>query len=134
MAEDLMARQVREMALHLFVWGTVAHLVGDWLLQNHWIAAHKHDVWHGAAWVHGGIHGMLLLPLFPLWHACFLMILHMTIDTRVPLDRWRRVFRQTTEGEIALHVAIWGDQALHFFTLAGMAWFTAVCVVFDLPR
>jgi hypothetical protein len=50
--------------------------------------------------------------------ALLLALSHLLIDTRVPLAWWRRIFRQTTTGEAALHVAMWSDQVAHISMLA----------------
>jgi hypothetical protein len=96
----------------------VAHLVADWLLQNDWMAANKMKLLHPAAWVHGGIHfiGLTLALGWP--SGLVLTAIHMVIDTRIVLRWWQRVFCQTREGPVALHVGIWGDQVLHIFSIA----------------
>jgi hypothetical protein len=90
----------------------------DWLGQNHWMATYKSSLLHPASWVHSGLHFLGLLLVFPWWMAGIIAIIHLLIDTRVPLKWWRGFFRQTTEGDIALHVALWGDQVLHIFVIA----------------
>jgi hypothetical protein len=57
-------------ATDLLVWGTVVHLVVDWLFQNEWIAEHKADLRHPAGYIHPAAHGAALLlvsPLRPRW-------------------------------------------------------------------
>lgn len=105
----------------LLLYAIVVHLVCDWLLQNHWMANHKHNLRHPAAWTHGGIHFIGMLLVFPPLWALVIALTHMLIDTRVPLNWWRRVYRQTTEGVYAPHVAIWGDQVAHIGILALIA-------------
>lgn len=104
----------------LLIWGIVAHLVGDWLLQNHWMATYKTDLLHPAAWVHSGIHWLLLLPVFGWQAAAVLFVSHILIDTRKPLIWWRGLIRQTTDPEnpASIHVAFWGDQVLHILCIA----------------
>lgn len=97
----------------LLLMGIVAHLVADWLLQNDWMARNKASLRHPAAWVHGGIHFALMLLVFSPPVALVVATTHMLLDTRRPLAWWRRVFRQTREGDVALHVALWGDQVAH---------------------
>ncbi len=93
--------------------GLVAHLVADWLLQNDWMATYKVSLRHPAAWVHSGIQAVCL-GLALGWQAGLALgIVHLLIDTRLPLRWWQRVFRQTTEGPFAPHTAIWADQVLH---------------------
>lgn len=103
----------------LLAWGMVTHLVADFLLQNEWMALHKVSLRHPAAWVHAGIHGACFLLLFGHWlPALGLAATHMLIDTRWPLAAWRRLIRQTQEGPMAIHVAIWSDQAAHLACVA----------------
>lgn len=104
--------------VNFIVLGIVIHLVVDWLLQNAWMADNKANLRHPAGYVHAGLHTLGLMLVFPVGVAVALGIIHLLIDTRVPLTWWRRVFRQTTEGPVALHVAIWGDQVTHILAIA----------------
>jgi len=108
-------------ATDYLAWGMVAHVVADWLLQNDWMARNKASLRHPAAWVHSSIHGAALALVFPWPAAAGLAIAHLLIDTRRPLALWRRFFRQTEEGRIALHVALWGDQVAHVAAIAAAA-------------
>jgi hypothetical protein len=82
------------------------------------MANNKMSLKHPAAYVHSGIHLLFLLLIFPWWMASAIAVSHLLIDTRIPLAWWRKFYRQTTEGPVALHVAIWGDQVLHVFVIA----------------
>lgn len=104
--------------LHYLLWGVVIHLICDWLLQNHWMAENKSGLRHPSAYVHSSIHFVGLLLVFPPLAALVVAVIHLLIDTRAPLAWWRKFFRQTTEGPVALHVAIWGDQVAHILVLA----------------
>ena len=98
----------------------VAHLVADWLLQNDWMALHKTSLKHPAAWVHAGIHGVLLgFALDPL-AGLVLGIVHLLIDTRVPLEWWMRVVKKCDKAPNRDLIAVWTDQVLHIATIA--AW------------
>jgi hypothetical protein len=98
--------------------GLVAHLIADWLLQNDWMARNKMKLNHPAAWTHAGIQA-IALGIALGWQAGILLgLVHLLIDTRIPLGWWQRVFRQTTEGPAALHVTIWADQVLHITAIA----------------
>ena len=96
----------------------VLHLIADWIFQNDWIARNKSSLLHPAAWVHGFIHLAFLVALFPPLIAIAIAASHVLIDTRSPVKIWQRLYRQTTEGEYAIHVAIWLDQVFHIAILA----------------
>lgn len=105
-------------ATGLMVWGLVVHLVADWMLQSDWMATNKarrrprkplpeplglsevpraEYAWydrHPAAYVHAGIHGVLLALVFG-WVALPLALVHLVIDTRTPVVWWSRLIRQT---------------------------------------
>ncbi len=112
-------------ATQLMVWGALAHLVADWLLQNRWMAENKTSLRHPAAWVHSGIHGVALAFVFPLSIAMLLALSHLVIDTRRPLAWWRRVYLRTNTDPTALHVAIWADQVMHLAAIASAALWVA---------
>ena len=97
----------------LFEYGLVAHLVADWLLQNDWMARHKTRLAHPAAWLHGGIHGVLLGLILGWQAGLFLAAVHILVDTRLPLGWWQRVYRQTVDGNGGYVVSVWADQVLH---------------------
>ena len=105
--------------------GLVATLIADWLLQNDWMARNKVSLRHPAAWVHAGIH-VLLLSLALSWRAGLVLgLIHMLVDTRLPLRWWQQVFRQTVEGPIGLIVKVVGDQVLHVVAIAAWIQITA---------
>jgi hypothetical protein len=108
-------------AVELVVWGSVVHLVVDWLLQNEWMADNKTSLRHPSAYVHAGLHGGALLLVFPPLAALALAVVHLLIDTRKPLEWWASVFAQTTEGPVGVTLMIWRDQALHIGTIAAAA-------------
>lgn len=101
-------------ATQLAFWGLIAHVVADWLLQNDWMSVHKaarrqrrrpdpakrpdmRGPWwdrHPAAYVHAGIHLVVLAPLFG-WVSLPLAVVHLLIDVRTPVAWWARVLRQT---------------------------------------
>jgi Protein of unknown function (DUF3307) len=109
---------ITDTALKLFFCGLVWHWFADWILQNQWQADNKSSLLHPASWIHSGIHFLGLLLIFPWWMTVFIAISHLLIDTRVPLVWWRKFYRQTTTGDVALHVAIWSDQIAHIVCLA----------------
>jgi len=106
--------------LTLFELGVLAHLTGDWILQNDWMARNKHSLRHPAAWVHSGIQAVLLALTLGWQAGLVLGAIHLIVDTRRPMRWWQHVFRQTTTGEAAMHVAIWEDQVIHIVCIG--AW------------
>lgn len=107
----------------LFISGLVMHLIGDFFLQSEWMSDNKTSLQHPASWIHSGIHFALLLSVFPLLVAVPLAISHLLIDTRVPLQWWRRFYGQTTSGPAMLAFGMWQDQAAHLICLAvAAAW------------
>lgn len=91
-------------ATELLVWGLLAHLVADWLLQSDWMAANKAERagdgsggwWdrHPAAYAHAGVHALAFAPLLG-WVSLPLAVVHLVIDTRTPVAWWARLIRQT---------------------------------------
>ena len=151
-------------ASDLLVWGIVLHLIADWPLQNDWMAnnkakranlgeipgdgmmtapsrMHPYSLWfvrHPAAYVHAGIHGILLALIFG-WVAIPLSIAHLIIDTRTPVVWWSRLIGQTQpQGsvvetgwderqlkittvslyDIGTEVRFWVDQVFHIACIA----------------
>lgn len=123
----------------LLIWGIGAHLVGDWLLQNEWVALHKmlrrtptSSIFdrHPSCYFHGAIHGALQLLVFPPAVALAIGVLHMLIDTREPVIGWAKLIHQTTPDEtpcpanylsIGQAVTIAADQVWHIVVIAGAA-------------
>ena len=108
-------------ATELLVWGTVIHLVVDWLFQNEWIATNKTDLRHPAGYLHALVHGVALLLVFPPLAALAVAVVHLLIDTRRPLAWWASIMSQTPSGEVGASVHIWRDQALHIAVIAIVA-------------
>jgi hypothetical protein len=121
-------------ASDLLVWGIVLHLIADWPLQNDWMANNKTNLLHPAGYVHAGIHGILLAFVFG-WVAIPLAVVHLLIDTRVPVVWWSRLIRQTqprnprydngdeiiTLMDPGMEVRFWTDQVFHIFCVAVVA-------------
>lgn len=105
----------------LLIWGIVIHLICDWLLQNDWMAKNKVNLRHPAGYIHGGIHGLGTVLIFPPVYAIMIGVSHWLIDLRFIMVWWRSFFRQTTDGVFAIPVAIWGDQVIHIAIIATMA-------------
>lgn len=105
-------------AIELFVWGFVLHNIADWFWQNDWMAVNKVNPRHPAGWIHAGLHAVILLLIFPVWAALAIGVIHWVIDLRFILTRWKHIFRQSIDGPVAIHVAIWQDQVAHWCVLA----------------
>lgn len=101
----------------------VIHLVADWLLQNEWMAVNKVRLNHPAAWVHGGIHGLLLGWVLGWKAGLVLGVVHMLIDTRIPLMWWVRVFKRCQGSPDHSLLLIGCDQVIHIGCIAAwLAW------------
>lgn len=104
--------------LSTFEAGFVAHLIADWPLQTEWMVVHKANLLHPAAWVHGGIHA-LLLGIAIGWQAGLVLgLLHMLVDNRTLLRWWQTNVQKTVTGPAALHTRIWTDQVIHIALIA----------------
>ncbi|MEM7532757.1 MAG: DUF3307 domain-containing protein [Chloroflexota bacterium] len=109
-------------ATDLLVWGIVLHLVGDWLLQTDWMAENKIHLQHPASWVHSGIHTALSLLVFTWPFALYIGVLHLLIDTRIPVNWWVRVVKQMQSNSThTATVAMFLDQVLHIVVIATAA-------------
>lgn len=124
-------------ASELLVWGIVLHLVADWPLQNHWMANHKQNLLHPAAYLHAMVHVFLLTFVFG-WAAFALGFVHLLIDTRKPVEWWSKLVRQTQPEnryffqrsdtsrktyeimvyDIGTEVRFWTDQVFHIACVA----------------
>jgi len=96
------------------------HLIADWLLQNEWMSVNKVRLSHPAAWVHGSIHGVLLGLVLGWAGGVTLGLLHMLVDTRLPVRWWIKVFKKSENSPDHRILLIGCDQVLHLTCLA--AW------------
>lgn len=111
----------------LLVWAVVIHLVADWPLQTEWMACHKSDLRHPAAWVHSGIHTGLLLLLFAWPMALGIGLSHLLIDTRRPVTWWmNRVKRIGPTAPSYANVELWMNQVFHIMVLAAAVLLIAI--------
>jgi biotin transporter BioY len=115
-----------------FAWLLVAHLVGDWMLQNDWMARHKQDRLFNAAIA---LHCIMytLVTLGSLWlltlknltqPAYFLFTLliflsHWVIDATALARHWARFFKQSDQRFV--HIMV--DQTMHVVVLACLTQF-----------
>jgi hypothetical protein len=93
--------------------GLVAHLVADWVLQNDWMARNKTRLWHPAAWTHAAIQALCLGLALGWLGGLVLGMIHLLIDTRVPVAWWIRWFKRCGQAPEIGAIAIWLDQTLH---------------------
>ena len=88
------------------------------VLQNDWMARNKTSLRHPAAWTHAAIHA-LCLGLALGWLAGLVLgIIHLLIDTRVPVAWWIRTFKKCGAAPDLGTIAIWLDQTLHIVCIA----------------
>jgi len=102
----------------------VAHLIGDWLLQNNWMALNKQKLSHPAAWVHSSIQAVLLGLALGWRGGVVLGAVHLLVDTGVPVNWWVRTFKKCDGAPHALLIRIWTDQVIHIAAIA--LWVTLV--------
>ena len=103
----------------VLLWAWVLHLIVDFLFQDEWQATYKVDLTKSAGYVHAGMHTLAMLLVFPPLVAVLVGVIHLFIDTRIPLKWWARIVKVPAGGDIVLHIAIWRDQVLHVAVLAG---------------
>ena len=98
--------------------GLVAHLVGDWILQNDWMALNKRSLRQPAAWTHAAIQALCLGVALGWRAGVVLGLVHLLIDTRVPVEWWIRRFKRCGQTPEVGAIAIWLDQTLHIVCIA----------------
>src|SRR5512135_3285255 len=100
-----------------FVWLTIGHLMGDWVLQNDWMAKGKQVSWGNRAGItHFGIYTIVVLAA--LWLSdgyqrsgfyylpigLGIFISHWLIDAGALAERWMRLYRQSNLEVVRLMV------------------------------
>lgn len=93
-------------ATQLLVWGLVAHLIADFLLQNDWMSRGKSARWwkepsaekmlkkSAPGFAHALVHFVALFFVFGTG-AIPLAVAHYLIDLRTPVAWWSKLIRQT---------------------------------------
>lgn len=122
--------------MSLFSWLVIGHLVGDWLLQNDWMARGKGDrLWGGPLLVHCAIY-TVSVAVAPGWFTAdrltweglaqlgiAVFVSHWLIDGFQLAAWWSRWFRQTGSEM----VRVMSDQVMHLLVLAWAAsWLHAI--------
>ena len=110
-----------------FEWLLIGHLLGDWVLQNDWMAQNKQNgLLNRAIAVHAAVYTIVLVaalaiaqrdasPPF-LAFAGVVFISHWIIDATNLGLRWNRLFHQSE----LLFMRIAVDQILHLVVLAAL--------------
>ena len=111
----------------IFTWLLIAHLVGDWMLQNDWMAQYKQKkLLNSAIAVHCLLYTATILvslwlatpnqavplPLFAFGAVIFLS--HWLIDAANLAGHWSHLFQQSN----VCFVRIMVDQTMHLVVLA----------------
>lgn len=124
--------------MNVFTWLLIGHLVGDWLLQNDWMARGKKQ---GLVTAPGLIHFAIYTSVvtIALWvsdvveksngdyYICFgllIFISHWLIDATNLVEGWIRFYGQSN----LIMMRIMVDQTLHILVLAMLSTFLALLV------
>jgi hypothetical protein len=110
-----------------FAWLVLGHLLGDWVLQNDWMATgKKRQLLSVAGLVHAAGYTLTILgacwlsgcrsrqSIFYLGLGSLIFLSHWLIDGTRLVERWMHVYRQTDAPVVRLMV----DQTLHVLVLA----------------
>jgi uncharacterized membrane protein len=116
--------------MNMFTWLVMGHLVGDWLLQNDWMAkGKKQSLFTTAGMAHFVIYTLTVMVTF--WLAAgstvslvgyvlvalVVFVSHWLTDATDVVGAWIRLMRQTDIPMVRIMV----DQTFHLIILAGIA-------------
>lgn len=114
----------------IFVWLLIGHFIGDWMLQNDWMARSKRGRWWSASCVvHCLVYTstLVLIAWFgsgrtaELTQLAFLflstLLTHWLIDGFNLAKHWGRIVNQTQNESVRIVV----DQTMHLFVLGVLA-------------
>ena len=92
----------------------IAHLVGDYLFQNRWMALNKHNNWF-ICWLHALIYTLSVAIICGWWDWKFytVFITHWLIDFYRIGAKWRQFYSRDTE----LPWTILSDNTMHLLIL-----------------
>jgi Protein of unknown function (DUF3307) len=119
--------------MNLVSWLLIGHLVGDWLLQNDWMArGKKQGLITAAGMTHFVIYTVVLMttvvialsnlsPVSLIVTALVIFVSHWLIDATNVVDVWMQLLRQTDIPMVRIMV----DQSFHLIVLAAVAQFLA---------
>lgn len=112
--------------MNTYIWLLLGHLLGDWVLQNDWMAkGKKKGLFTLAGAVHYAVYtGVILGALwlsgvtgrglgFYLGCGIFVFVSHWLIDATDSVEWWMRFYRQSRLEVVRVMV----DQALHLLVL-----------------
>ena len=108
--------------VEVFLYLLVAHLIGDWLIQSHWMATRKSKDWRALfthvftyhVFVFGALYlaGVSLIP--NLLGTLFLAVTHAVLDNRRFEIWWTRKVKKVWESEeIPTFLLLGVDQSFH---------------------
>ena len=116
--------------MNTFDWLMMGHFVGDWLLQNDWMAkGKKRRLFNLAGLAHLAAYTTTVVgafwfsgvrdrqPAFYLALGAIVLVSHWLIDATRLVERWMRFYRQSDLEVVRLMV----DQTLHLLVLAALA-------------
>lgn len=114
----------------VFSWLLIGHLVGDWALQNDWMANGKRKAFFTIAGLtHFTIYTITIIgavlfsgirgkdPVFMLGVTISIFVSHWIVDATNVVDRWMRFYKQSNVPLVRVMV----DQTCHMLILAGVA-------------
>jgi len=120
----------KEITVCTFGWLLVGHLVGDWLLQNDWMATQKRQGYYTpAGMLHYSIYTVSILAAlflsktedvpFTFWVTAGVIVFasHWLIDATNIVDRWMRLLRQSDLAWLRIVI----DQIAHILVLVVIA-------------
>lgn len=114
----------------IFTWLVLGHFIGDWMLQNDWMARHKRGRWWSSQCIiHCLVYSITILVVawlasgsaLTLYQVSLLfgsvLVTHWLIDGFNLAYHWGRIINQTEIGFVRIVV----DQTMHLLVLGVMA-------------
>ncbi len=101
-----------------FIWVIFAHFIGDWALQNDFLAQNKSKYWfvmfaHCMVWTATISIALQYLGIFAMWKVLFLLIGHWVVDKWKCMNL-RDVCSKSKEIEKHNLALLYADQFFHF--------------------